>query len=357
LRRNVTSGIVDGMQPPHLDILPIDPLDAPLVDEWIDMRHAVEAHDRPGEPRSVPALLRLDLLTRNDFFRTERYVARDAGAVVGAVELGLSLKENEHLVELWLHVHPGHRRLGVGGALLDFAERRAAELGRDTILCYAVDRLESGPAFDEAGRHFAKARGFAIVDRSIHRRNDIRATSDTAIGELYDRALEHAAGYELYQYAGYRVPDDDVVHGIAVLCERMYSDAPKGEDLDVHIAYFDNARIREYERARERKAQMQVVTAARHQATGVIAGYTFIAVNPGDEEHAWQDDTIVLPEHRGHRLGLILKIANQRLLLRHRPSMRYVHTWNAEVNDHMIAINDAMGYRPLCRDLVLQRKL
>jgi hypothetical protein len=34
-----------------------------------------------------------------------------------------------------------------------------------------------------------------------------------------------------------------------------------------------------------------------------------------------------------------------------------VHTWNAEVNTHMIAINEAIGYRRLCRDIDVQKKL
>jgi hypothetical protein len=78
---------------------------------------------------------------------------------------------------------------------------------------------------------------------------------------------------------------------------------------------------------------------------------------PGGEEHCWQGNTIVDPEHRGHRLGTILKVENHRQLRSYRPRMRYVHTWNAEVNAHMIAINEAVGYRAVDRWIAYQKKL
>jgi GNAT superfamily N-acetyltransferase len=344
------------MHTPDIAVTRIDPLDRDLVDAWIDLRHAVEAHDKPGAARTSAALQRLSLLLWTEAIDVERHVARSGADVVGAVELAMPVKDNRHLVELTLEVHPDHRRRGVGTALLAFAERRAAERGRDTLLASAVERLDGGPRLDESGRRFAAARGYKVVDREIHRRNDLALADEEALARLHDAAWEHAAGYELVQSVERAVPDD-LVEGIAHLCERMYTDPPTGEELDIRPAVFDAARLRDYERTRERRAQMQVVSAVRHIETGVVAGYTFILVNPGDDEHAWQDDTIVLPEHRGRRLGTILKIANQRLLLRHRPAMRYVHTWNAEVNDRMIEINEAMGYRPVCRDLAVQKKL
>jgi hypothetical protein len=45
------------------------------------------------------------------------------------------------------------------------------------------------------------------------------------------------------------------------------------------------------------------------------------------------------------------------LLRSYRPRMRYVHTWNAEVNAHMIGINEAVGYRAVDRWIAYQKKL
>ncbi|GAB3649127.1 hypothetical protein GCM10028833_16250 [Glycomyces tarimensis] len=44
-------------------------------------------------------------------------------------------------------------------------------------------------------------------------------------------------------------------------------------------------------------------------------------------------------------------------LRRYRPMIRYVVTWNSEVNGHMIDINEAVGYRRFTRELAVQKQL
>ena len=65
----------------------------------------------------------------------------------------------------------------------------------------------------------------------------------------------------------------------------------------------------------------------------------------------------MLPEHRGHRLGLATKAANLLRLQRHRPDLREVRTYNAESNTHMVAVNDAMGFLPVERLGEFERRL
>ena len=60
-----------------------------------------------------------------------------------------------------------------------------------------------------------------------------------------------------------------------------------------------------------------------------------------------QDDTLVLKEHRGHRLGMLLKVANLEFLQRERPGHPAVTTFNAAENEHMLAVNDALGFVPV----------
>lgn len=338
-----------------IDILPIDPLDTELVGAWIAMQNAIIEHDRPGDAPYSPAHQRLRLLLYPAAVKVERYAARVDGTVVGGLELVFFLKDNQHLANVELEVHPEFRRRGIGTRLLEFTEQRTAELGRDTILAGVAESVEDGPAFDHSGREFAKARGYAFVDNEIHRRNDLFAVEDDDLAQLYADAWAKAAGYELVQWVNHA--PDDVVEGIAAMRARMYTDPPMGEELDIRPAVFDVDRVRDEERVRADRGELQLAAAVRHVETGEVAGLTDILVFPGSEEHAGQNDTIVDPAHRGKRLGTILKIANQRLLRQYRPKLRYVHTWNAEVNTHMIAINEAIGYRRLCRDIDVQKKL
>ncbi|WP_158630472.1 GNAT family N-acetyltransferase [Glycomyces terrestris] len=343
------------MSNPDIKIVPIDPFDRAQVDGWIDVERAVYAHDNPGAPQTRPALQRLRLLLHPASVQPERHVALVDGAVVGYAESVFFLTDNQHLANFEILVHPGHRRKGVGTALLEHAERRAAELGRDTFLAFASDSLDGAPPQDHAGQHFAKARGYAVVDQEIHRRNDLFAVDDDHLAKLYADAWEKAAGYELVQWVNHA--PDDIVEGVAAMRQRMSTDPPMGEELDMRPSVYDVARVRDEERTFADRGQLQLAAAVRHVESGEIAGLTDIIVFPGDEDHAGQNDTIVEERHRGHRLGTILKIANQRALRQYRPKLRYVHTWNAESNDHMIAINEAIGYRPLCRDFDVQKKL
>ncbi|MCC3762869.1 GNAT family N-acetyltransferase [Glycomyces sp. TRM65418] len=338
-----------------IDIIPIDPLDAEVVGAWIAMQNAVIAHDRPGDAPYSPSHQRLRLLLHASAVDVERYAARLDGVLVGSVELVFYLTDNQHLVSVELEVHPDCRRRGVGTRLVEFVEQRAAERGRDTLLAGVAESVEGGPAFDHAGREFAKARGYASVDNEIHRRNDLFAVEDDDLAKLYADAWAKAAGYELIQWVNHA--PDDIVEGIAAMRARMYTDPPMGEELDIRPAVYDVARVRDEERVRADRGELQLAAAVRHVESGEVAGLTDILVPPGSETHAGQNDTIVDPSHRGRRLGTILKIANQRLLREYRPKLRYVHTWNAESNAHMIAINEAVGYRRLCRDIDVQKKL
>jgi hypothetical protein len=53
----------------------------------------------------------------------------------------------------------------------------------------------------------------------------------------------------------------------------------------------------------------------------------------------------VAREHRGHRLGLRLKLAMLDLLARQEPQVKHILTGNGETNEHMIGINETLGYR------------
>jgi RimJ/RimL family protein N-acetyltransferase len=51
--------------------------------------------------------------------------------------------------------------------------------------------------------------------------------------------------------------------------------------------------------------------------------------------------------HRGHRLGLLAKIAMLELLAEREPQLTRILTGNADGNERMIAINADLGFRVL----------
>jgi GNAT superfamily N-acetyltransferase len=335
-----------------IEIDPIDPLDQATVDQWLAVLRAAQEADTPQLPAIVPAPAIVGLVRRSTVRRNEHWLARRDGRVVGAADIVFPQRDNLHLAEVELSVAPDHRGQGIGTALIDHVEQRVAADRRDTIIGYVVDPLDGGPARPVHGQRFAEAAGYRRGLDEIHRVADLSAAPDHA--DLLAEAWRHADGYELVQWAG--GAPDRVVDGLAYLDGRMNIDAPIGE-LALEQQQVDADRVREREANHHAQGHLELGTAALHRASGAVAGYSDILVIPGDEEQCWQGNTIVDPEHRGHRLGTILKIENHRLLRSYRPRMRFVHTWNAEVNAHMIAINEAVGYRAVDRWIGYQKKL
>jgi hypothetical protein len=97
------------------------------------------------------------------------------------------------------------------------------------------------------------------------------------------------------------------------------------------------------------------VCAVEHLPTGVLAGFTVVTLPQNRRAVVFQEDTLVLREHRGHRLGMLAKATMLTELARTRPAAERVHTWNAQENDAMLAINVALGFRPAGIDAEWQR--
>ncbi len=87
--------------------------------------------------------------------------------------------------------------------------------------------------------------------------------------------------------------------------------------------------------------------AAVHDASGDMAALTAMVIDPAHPEWAYQQLTAVTRPHRGHRLGLLVKTAMLEWLAAAEPAVDRVATGNAASNQHMIAVNEALGYEVL----------
>jgi hypothetical protein len=84
---------------------------------------------------------------------------------------------------------------------------------------------------------------------------------------------------------------------------------------------------------------------------------TELTITADGHGNCMQGITLVLRSHRGHRLGLAVKVANLQSLQSRSLPVPMVHSWNAEENDQMARINEALGFVPVEEVGEFQRSL
>ena len=330
---------------------------AAAVSHAVDLDHYGHT-DIAYSARYLLARLREQTYARRTWLvATEPDGAGRADAVRGLAMAILPAQGNDHAAFVDVMVHPEHRGRGIGSALVEAGERLAFEAGRTTVISGSEHPGEppadDPPALgaptgsgrvradDPAGR-FAPARGY--VFGQAERYSMLELPVDPAhLARLHDRAAAHAGSdYRLVTWQD--VTPDVWVAQLADLETRMTTDAPNGE-IDYREEPWDAERVRAYEAQKAEAGHGWVVVAAQHVASGDLAGFTMLEYPWDEPEVLFQEDTIVLEEHRGHRLGMWMKAAMLQRIGDVRPGARRVHTWNAEENDHMLGINVALGFR------------
>jgi GNAT superfamily N-acetyltransferase len=303
-----------------------------------------QAAHRAGRDR--PSLRSYEILTMlrdpNPYFRHELMVAREGDRVVGTADLGCSVGDTLHLADLEVTVHPDRQRRGIGSALFQAARRRLSADGRTTVVGEAY--VPGGVANEQAAAYaFAAAQGL----RSVH-------VEDHLVLELpaVRKGESIASGWEIVTWRAHC--PEELREAYCRMRTQMENDVPRGE-IDYEPFVFDSERLRVGEE-RIARGYHQVVAAARRSSDGTFGGYSLVFVPYGATE-AIQDDTLVMPEHRGHRLGLAIKTATLDVLSREHPELTAIHTWTSADNAAMQRTNRVFGYVPVDRMHEMQGSL
>ena len=319
--------------------------DARTVADVVQLRNAAIKVDSPWE-HPMTATVQVGAMRHGwDEEPPRCYVGHQGERLVVYGELSVSDRDNTQLAWVDVMVHPDSRRQGLGSVMVRHLMDEARRVGRTSALTGAWE--------SRASRGFAEAHEFALKSQAISRRQYLDEVDRAELARVYDEAAAHATSYELLRLPGPTPPD--LLDAVAELTGAI-NDAPL-DDLEVEDEVFTAERVRDYERANEGRQTRWYRLVARHRDTGVLAGHSVVAVEAERPEIGNQHDTSVLREHRGHRLGLLLKTGMLGWLQEVEPQLRTVDTWNTETNGPMIAINERLGYRVLGRALEFQRPL
>ena len=305
-----------------------DPEHAPEADlrAFHEVTVARYADDRPR----WTALTYEEMLFRlrtpfQGFGPSHRWAARLDGDLVGVAELLFA--DWEHAALLEIVVHPRARRHGVGTAMLRALLPEVETRGRTQLEGWQITK-------DSDGAKWAANRGFRTVNTNVLQSMKF-AEVDSA---LWDVPVP--SGYRLVQWTG-RAPDDLLPSYSAA--RNAIHDAPVGE-TNVPLPQWTPERTREAEKEYLDRGAEQRVVVAVHEASGAVAGMTELELHSERPHRAFQQDTSVVPAHRGHGLGRCMKAHMIRWTLSERPKLTEVATGTAAANAHMQRVNHSLGY-------------
>jgi GNAT superfamily N-acetyltransferase len=316
------------------------PLTAPTADDlraWHRLQCAALAHDLPGEPAPTQAAVSARLTASAAGCRQVLWLVRGAaGDALATATLRLFDDDGRgRLADVDMTVHPAHRRLGTGSRLLSTVTGAAADEGCRSV----VTEVTAGTP----GEGFLAARDFVPVLRLTWLRLPLDEVPER-IGKL--PGVAHP-GYRLASWQG-AVPAD-LAEDFARARQGMA--ALPGGRADAGAARWDAARVREAGRVVARRGERLLTVAALSEADGSVAGRTELVLPADGSARALQYDTAVLPAHRGHGLGLWMKAELVRQVRGLFPEITEILTDNTDDNRHMLAVNTAIGFRPLRRSV------
>lgn len=279
--------------------------------------------------------------------------AQGAGPVLGVALMEFPMLENPHSAEITLAVHPRQRRRGVGTAIVEKMVERARADGRRTL--NSIVDVPLSRVGDDGSRQFAAAVGFESTLTGNLRHLRVPMDEDR-LGELREvvASARDAADYRTHTFETPWPPE--FIDDACTLLGVMSTDEPAG-DGERQAERWDEERLRENEALLAARGARRLAAVAEYVPSRRLVAMTELLVADGVPDQSWQMITVVHPDHRGHRLGLAVKLANLDLLARQAPDVRIVQTGNASVNTPMIGVNEMMGFEVVSEGAFWQKHL
>ncbi|WP_306231261.1 GNAT family N-acetyltransferase [Agrococcus beijingensis] len=347
---------------------PADAFDEPalaLIARYVAVANRVTQHFWGDDSYDTTVDEIVASLRRREDEISRRFLVTEGGADVGRAIASINGEEGSHVAYLSAWVVPEERSRGIGRAMAERVEQVGIELGATTLQAWADHRA---PAEGEAGVAAVSGHGSIAADppaqllvsmgyalEQVERISELDVEAARASLEAHRAdALAHAGeAYTLRSWQGPTPPE--LLDAMALLHSRMTTDAPAAA-MDLDDEHWDAARLQRLEAQNADSGQTMLQAVALHAASGEAVAYTILLL-PDDGRPAFQEDTLVHADHRGHRLGMLVKTENLLQLGRLHPDRTRIITWNAEENSPMLRVNEALGFVPVGAEGGWQRRV
>lgn len=331
-------------------------VDAPDAGDFLEMvrvRNAIYREISGHDDHRFSAEELLPHYRPSDYEKRMSWVIVADGDVIGRIGVDIP-QEGGSKVAFWLVELLRERwGRGIGSAAYELVERIAREHGRTVLQSWAEhpaapgERLTPPTGFgdiprDHVARFFLR-HGYTLEQVERNSAFDL-AGSFGEVERLLTESEAAAEGYRVVQW--FAPTPDEFVAGYAWMKSRMSTDAPAAR-LEFDEEAWDAARIAEHDARHTSAGRTLLVTAAQHVETGELCAFNELVIGKDRTEATHQADTLVLKEHRGHRLGTLVKCAGLLAWRDVAPASPRVLTYNAEENRPMLDINEAIGFAPI----------
>lgn len=293
------------------------------------------------------------------------FLARRDGTVAGALAYAGPQERGAAELEFDLLAAPAFRGRGVEQALLEHLIEKARGLGRTVLQTYSLHRphtpgsqLKPPTGFgeiplDEQSRFYLD-HGFVL--QQVERNSLFDLTGELSHVRTRLAAAQQIAGPE-YRTLTWTAPTPpEHADGFAFALSRMATDVPMSA-LTITEEVWDAERVRRRDRRQLASGLLVSVAAVIHARTGRVVAYNELTIGADRTRPTHQWGTLVVKEHRGNRLGTIVKCANILRWSSLAPDSPVISTFNAEENRPMLDVNEALGFEAVATAGAWQREL
>lgn len=331
----------------------IDAPDAADFAEMVRVRNLIYREISGHDDHRISADELLPHFAPSEYERRLMWVIVEDGEIIGRASIDLPL-EKDSKVGFWLiEILRAKWGRGIGSSAYELIEQVARDNGRSVLQAWAEHPAAAGPRLapptgfgeipEDHGARFFLRHGYTLEQVERNSAFDLTAPFDT-VERLLAEARAASPGYRVVQW--FAPTPSEFVDGYAWMKSRMVTDAPSAA-LEFDEETWDAGRIAEHDAKYTTTGRLMQVTAAQHIATGELCAFNELVIGKDRREATHQEDTLVLKEHRGHKLGTLVKCAALVSWREIAPDSRRVITYNAEENRPMLDINEAIGFAPI----------
>jgi GNAT superfamily N-acetyltransferase len=331
-------------------------MDAPDAGDFADMvrvRNVIYRELSGHDDHRIEADELLPHYQPNEYERRLSWLVLEDGTAIGRIGLDLPAEKGSKVAFWLIELLQATWGRGIGSAAYELVERIARESGRTVLQTWADHPAADGPRLtpptgfgeipEDHMARFLLRHGYTLEQVERNSAFDLTGPFDE-VERLLDQARAASRDYRVVQWFAPTPPE--FVDGYAWMKSRMSTDAPSAA-LEFDEEAWDAGRVSEHDARYTDAGRTLQITAAQHIATGELCAFNELVIGKDRTAASHQEDTLVLKEHRGHKLGTLVKCAGLLSWRDIAPQSPRVLTYNAEENRPMLDINEAIGFVPI----------